>query len=169
MTANPPREATPMKTYASTIKKGRLPRSSSRSVKNRSTERTPVYPLTRSRNPATAAKRAASSLGRTRSPCLEDLLERREVFRVSLEVLADRGELPVETRGDTGLQVVGMELSVGVRLRQGLEGLVGDLAPELRIARDHQPPLAAQHYDSGHLEDGLSFRRLRAADGLADL
>src|SRR5437773_9856794 len=111
MTANPPREATPMKTYASTIKKGRLPRSSSRSVKNRSTERTPVYPLTRSRNPATAAKRAASSLGRTRSPCLEDLLERREVFRVSLEVLPDRGELPVETRGDTGLQVFGMELS----------------------------------------------------------
>src|SRR5207249_1589157 len=117
MTANPPREATPMKTYASTIKKGRLPRRSSRSVKNRSTERTPVYPLTRSRNPATAAKRAASSLGRTSSPCLEDLLERRKVLGVGLEVLPNRGELPVEPRGDTSLQVLRMELSVGVGLR----------------------------------------------------
>src|SRR5437667_1078440 len=169
MTTNPPREATPMKKYASTIKKGRLPRSSSRSVKNRSTERTPVYPLTRSRNPATAAKRAASSLGRTTSPCLEDLLERREVFRVSLEVLPDRGELPIEPRGDTGLQVFRMEFSVGVRLRQGLEGFVDDVAPELRITRDHQPPLAGEQDESRHLEDRVSLRLLRGAEGLADL
>src|SRR5437016_1581546 len=169
MSTDPAREATPMKKYASTIKKGRLPRSSSRSVKNRSTERTPVYPLTRSRNPATAAKRAASSLGRTRSPCLEDLLERREVFRVSLEVLPDRGELPIEPRGDTGLQVFRMEFSVGVRLRQGLEGFVDDVAPELRITRDHQPPLAGEQDESRHLEDRISLRLLRGAEGLADL
>src|SRR5438046_8673155 len=104
-------------------------------VKTLATEHLPDYPLTRSMNPATAAKRAASSLGRTRSPCLEDLLERREVFRVSLEVLPDRGELPVETRGDTGLQVFGMQLSVGVRLRHGLEGFADDAARELAIPR----------------------------------
>src|SRR5438876_3156173 len=169
MTTNPPREATPMKKYASTIKRGRLPRSSSRSVKNRSTERTPVYPLTRSRNPATAPRSAAWSLGRTTSPCLEDLLERRKVLGVGLEVLPDGGQLPVETRGDTGLQVLRMELSVGVRLRQGLEGFVDDVAPELRIARDHQSPLAGEQDESRHLEDGISLRLLRGAEGLADL
>src|SRR5437870_6277620 len=169
MTAKPPREATPMKTYASTIKKGRLPRRSSKSVKNRSTERTPVYPLTRSRNPATAARRAAWSLGRTKSPCLEDLLERRQVLGVSLEVLPDGGQLPVETRGDTGLQVLRMELSVGVRLRQGIERLVDHITPELRITRDYQPPLTWEQDESRHLEDGISLRLLRGAEGLADL
>src|SRR5437660_8854060 len=148
MTAKPPREATPMKTYASTIKKGRLPRRLSRSVKNRSTERTPVYPLTMSRNPATVARRAAWSLGRTTSPSLEDLLERRKVLGVGLKVLSDRGELPIETRGDTGFQVLRMELSIGVGLRQGLEGFVDDVPPELRIARDHQPPLAGEQDES---------------------
>src|SRR5207302_10646180 len=169
MTAKTTSEETTMKTYASTIKKSRLPRKSSKSVKNRSTERTPVYPLTRSRNPATAARRAAWSVGRTKSPCLEDLLERRQVIGVSLEVLPDGGQLPVETRGDTGLQVLRMELSVGVRLRQGLEGLVGDVAPELRIAWDHQPPLTWEQDQSRHLEDGISLRLLRWAEGLADL
>src|SRR5207247_9840452 len=106
-------------------------------------------------------------LGRTRSPWLEDLLERREVFRVSLEVLPDRGELPVETRGDTGLQVFGMELSVGVRLRQGLEGFVDDVAPELRIARDHQSPLAGDKDGSRLTEDGISFRPLHGDEGHA--
>src|SRR5436853_6753576 len=98
MTAKPPREATPMKTYASTIKKGRLPRRSSKSVKNRSTERTPVYPLTRSRNPATAARRAAWSLGRTKSPCLEDLLERGQVLGGSPALLRHTAPLHAETR-----------------------------------------------------------------------
>src|SRR5437016_754120 len=122
-----------------------------------------------SRNPATAARRAAWSLGRTTSPCLEDLLERRQVLGVGLEVLPDGGQLPVETRGDTGLQVLRMELSVGVRLRQGLEGLVDDVTPELRIAWDHQPPLAWEQDQSRHLEDGISLRLLRGAEGLADL
>src|SRR5437660_5292407 len=169
MTAKPPREATPMKTYASTIKKGRLPRRLSRSVKNRSTERTPVYPLTMSRNPATAARRAAWSLGRTTSPSLEDLPESRQVLGVGLEVLPDGGELPVEPRGDTGFQVLRMELSVGVGLRQGLEGFVDDVAPELRIARDHESPLTGEQDESRHLEDGISLRLLRRAEGLADL
>src|SRR5438309_5278605 len=169
MTTNPPREATPMKKYASTIKKGPLPSRPSRSVKNRSTERTPVYPLTRSRNPATAPRSAAWSLGRTTSPCLEDLLERRKVLRVGLEVLPDGRQLAVEPRGDTGLQVLRMELSVGVGLRQGIEGFVDDVAPELRIARDHQPPLAGEQDESCQLEDGISLRLLRRAEGFPDL
>src|SRR5437879_12924083 len=124
MTANPPKDATPMKTYASTIRKGRLPRRPSKSVKNRSTERTPVYPLTMSRNPATVARRAAWSLGRTTSPSLEGLLERRKALGVGLKVLSDRGELPIETRGDTGVQVLRRALAIGVGVRLGRDGVV---------------------------------------------
>src|SRR5437016_12945596 len=94
-----------------------------------------------SRNPATVARRAAWSLGRTTSPSLEDLLERRKVLGVGLKVLSDRGELPIETRGDTGFQVLRMELSIGVGLRQGLEGFVDDVPPELRIPRNINLPL----------------------------
>src|SRR5438132_13809455 len=101
-----------------------------------------------SRNPATVARSAAWSLGRTTSPSLEDLLERRKVLGVGLKVLSDRGELPIETRGDTGFQLVRMELSIGVGLRQGFGGFVDEVPPELRTARHPQPPLARARYQS---------------------
>src|SRR5712691_7665117 len=108
-----------------------------------------------SRIPATAARTAASSFGRTISPRLEDFQEGREVFRVGLEVLPNGSEFPVKPGRDTRLQILRMQLAIGIRLRQGIERLVDHVAPEFRIARDLQLLLTREQDKSRHLEDRI--------------
>src|SRR5712691_164151 len=165
----PPREARPTKTYARTMRKGLVPKMSSRRAKNRFTGRAPVQPLTRSNAPASAARYAACSFRRSGSPGPGDSLDRLEVLRVRLEVLSDGSEFLVQARGDALLQVLRMEFSVRVRLRELVERLVDDVAAELRIPGDHQLPAVREEDEPRDLEDRIADRIFRGAARLPDL
>src|SRR2546422_10751429 len=101
----PPREARPTKTYARTMRKGLVPKMSSRRAKNRFTGRAPVQPLTRSNAPASAARQAACSFRRSGSPGPGEPLDRLEALRVGLEVLPHGREFLGQCRCHALLQL----------------------------------------------------------------
>src|SRR5207245_10818525 len=100
----PPSDARPTNTYARTMRKGLVPKMSSRRAKNRFTGRAPVQPLTKSNAPASAARYAACSFRRSGSHCPGDSLDRLEVLRVRLEVLSYRSEIIVNARDVAHIQ-----------------------------------------------------------------
>src|SRR5437867_1786580 len=102
----PPRDARPTKTYARTMRKGLVPKMSSRRLKNRFTGRAPVQPLTRSSAPASAARYAACVFRRRGSPDPGDSLHGFEILRVRLKVVPHGRELVVHAHSDALFQVL---------------------------------------------------------------
>src|SRR2546428_5772365 len=151
------------------MRKGLVPKISSRSEKNRFTGRAPVQPLTRSNAPASPAIYAACVFRRSGSPGPRDPLNGLEIFRVCLKVLPHGCELAVQARGDARLQVLRVQFPVRVRLRELVERLVDDIAAELRIPRDHQLPATRKEDQSRNLEDRIADRLFRGAERLPDL
>src|SRR5439155_14946690 len=96
-------------------------------------------PLTGSRAPARPASKAASALGRTGSPRLEDLQQRVEIVRMRLEIFSNGPQLLMEPGDDPCLQILRMEFRARVGLGENVEGVVYDIPAELRVAGDHQP------------------------------
>src|SRR5207247_3581949 len=105
-TAMTPSDARPTNAYARTMRKGLVPKMSSRSEKNRFTGRAPVQPLTSSKAPASAARYAACSFRRRGSPGPGDSLHGFEILRVRLKVLPPGRQLVVPAGGDPLLQVL---------------------------------------------------------------
>src|SRR5438093_1291472 len=165
----PPREARPTKMYATTMRNGLVPKMSSRSEKNRFTGRAPVQPLTSSKAPASAARYAACSFRRRGSPGPGDSLNGLEILRVRLEVLPHGRQFRVHARGDAFLEVLRVQLSVRIRLRELVERLVDDIAAEFRIPRDHQVPATRDEDQPRNLEDRIADRLFRGAERLPDL
>src|SRR3989454_425756 len=165
----PPRDARPTKMYARTMRNGLVPKMSSRSEKNRFAGRAPVQPLTSSKTPASAARYAACSFRRRGSPGPGDSLNGLEILRVRLEVLPHGRELAVHAHSDACLQVLRMQLPVRVCLREIAKRLVDDIAPELRIPRDHQLPATRDEDQARNLEDRIADRLSRGAERFADL
>src|SRR5213594_2795419 len=165
----PPRDARPTKMYARTMRNGLVPKMSSRSEKNRFTDRAPVQPLTSSKAPASAARYAACSFRRRGSPGPGDSLNGLEILRVPFEVLPYGHELAVQARGDARLQVFRVQFPVRVRLCELVERLVDDIAAELRIPRDHQLLATREQNQPRNLEDRIADRLFRGAERFADL
>src|SRR2546426_5862814 len=165
----PPRDARPTKMYARTIRKGLVPKMSSRSAKNRFTGRAPVQPLTSSKAPASAARYAACSFRRRGSPGPGDSLHGFEILRMCLEVLPHGRQFRVQAGGDARLQVLRVQFPVRVRLCELVERLVDDIAAKLRIPRDHQLPATREQDQPRNLEDRIADRFFRGAERFADL
>src|SRR2546426_5806920 len=107
--------------------------------------------------PATAATRAAWSFGRTSSPRLENLAERGQVLGVGIEVFVHGREFSVESGGDRGLQILRMQLGIGICVRQLIEGIVDHVASKLRLAWNHQLPLTREQDEPRHVENWIPF------------
>src|SRR2546426_9748156 len=120
------------------MRNGLVPKMSSRRTKKRFTGRAPVQPLTRSNALASPAIYAACVFRRSGSPGPRDPLNGLEIFRVRLEVLADRSEFGVQTGGDARPQGLRVQFSVHVPPREFVERLVDHLAPQLRIPPNHE-------------------------------
>src|SRR5437773_8609276 len=86
-----------------------------------------------------------------------------------LEELSYRDELFVQPGRDPRLEVFRMQLSVRVCLCEFAERLVDDVAPELRIPRNHQLPASREQDEPSQLEDGIADRLFRGAERLPDL
>src|SRR5439155_10131569 len=155
--------------YARTMRKGLVPKMSSRSEKNRFAGRAPVQPLTSSKAPASAARYAACSFRRRGSPGPGDSLHGFEILRVRLEVLPHGRELAVHGHSDALFQVLRVQFPVRVRLRELVERLVDDIAAEFRIPRDHQLPATRDEDQPRNLEDRIADRLFRGAERFADL
>src|SRR5438552_16320716 len=86
-----------------------------------------------------------------------------------LEELSYRDELFVQPGRDPRLDGFRMQLSVRVCPCEFAERLVDDVAPELRIPRNHQLHAASEQDEPSQLEDVIADRLLRGAERHPDL